>query len=409
MGGEQALIKDSTTIFVYLCGLVALIFWLGEKKALKPIFHFFPPLIFCYFLPMVSTTIGIIPDSNPLYGWFSKFFLLPTLILLLLSANIPAIIKLGPKALAIMLAGSFGMIIGAPIALFFFKGLVKDYAWQNLATLVASWTGGSANMFALKQGFGIPDEYFAPMPIVDTVVGYGWMGVVIALAGYQDKFAQKHKVDQSILRELNKKIEQITLGKSRPIKIPDLAIMMGIAFVIGYTCYKFGYWSYDQMKPFLTAHKLTVLLDILKPYVLAIIIVTFCGLILSMTPLSRLEEAGASRIGYYMLYLILTMYGSQTNLGAVVETPWYMIIGVIMIVIHVACLYTATRLLRAPLFLFAVGSQSNIGGAATASIVAATYQPALAPVGILLGIFGGVIGTYCGMLSSILCRMVVGG
>ncbi|MCD6386243.1 DUF819 family protein, partial [Candidatus Sumerlaeota bacterium] len=384
MAGQDALIQDPMSIFTYLCGLVALIFWLGDRKILKPIFHFFPPLIFCYFLPMVSTTIGIIPDSSPLYGWFSKNFLLPTLILLLLSANIPAIIKLGPKAITIMLAGSLGMIIGAPIALLFFKGVVTDYAWQNLGSLVASWTGGSANMFALKEGFGIPDRYFAPMPIVDTVVGYGWMGVVIALAGYQEKFAQKHKIDLSILKELNKKIEQITLGKTRPITIRDLAIMLGVAFVIGHICYKFGYWSYDQMKPFLSAHNLAVLLDILKPYVLAIIIVTFCGLFLSMTPLSRLEEAGASKVGYTMLYLILTMYGSQTNLAAVVRTPWYMMIGVIMIVIHVACLYTATRLLRAPLFLFAVGSQSNIGGAATASIVAATYQPALAPVGILL-------------------------
>ena len=403
----HALLQDQLTIFIYLSGLVALIFWLGEQKALKPIFHFFPPLIFCYFMPMVSTTIGIIPDTSPLYGWFSKTFLLPTLILLLLSANIPAIAKLGPKAITIMLAGSLGIIIGAPIALVLFSSHLDANAWQNISALVASWTGGSANMFALKEGFQIPDEFFAPMPIVDTVVGYGWMGVVISLAGYQAKFAKKFNIDVSILKEISKHIEDNVLSKRRHIDIKDLAILMGTAFVLGHLCFKAGIIAYDFIEP-LFASSLPVILDILKPYVLSIIIVTFVGLILSMTPMSRYEEVGASRIGYYMLYLILTMYGSQTNLMAVVNTPWYVGVGVVMIVFHIIFLYTATRLLRAPLFLFAVGSQANVGGPPTASIVAATYQPALAPVGILLGVFGGVIGTYCGLIASFLCRFVLG-
>ncbi len=404
---NPALITEPTMIFVYLCGLVGLIFWLGEQKVLKPLFHFFPPLIFCYFLPMVSTTIGIIPEASPLYGWFSSNFFLPTLVLLLLSANIPAIIKLGPKALVIMLSGSLGIMIGAPIALFLFKGAVGDFSWQNVSSLVASWTGGSANMFALKEGFGIPDTVFAPMIIVDTVVGYGWMGVVIALAGYQDQYARRFKIDLTVLKQLNKQIEETVLTRKRSITIRDLAIMLGVAFVVGHICLHVGNLTFDALEPF-WQNNLPVMLDILKPYIISIIIVTFAGLVLSMTPLNSLEDAGASRVGYYMLYLILTMYGSRTNLMAVVKTPWYMAIGVIMILFHIVFLFTATRLLKAPLFLFAVGSQSNVGGPPTASIVAATYQPALAPVGVLLGIFGGVIGTYCGILASFLCRMVVG-
>ncbi len=405
---DSALLQSELNIFIYLVGLVGVIFWLGEVKALKPIFHFFPPLIFCYFLPMVSTTVGIIPEDSPLYSWFSSNFLLPTLILLLLSANIPAIMKLGPKALTIMLAGSLGMIIGAPVALFIFKGFVGEYAWQNVAALTASWTGGSANMFALKQGWAIPDQFFAPMPIVDTVVGYGWMGVVIAFAGYQTAFAKKHNIDLSILEEINKKLKDTVLTQKRPITIRDIAIMMAVAFVVGKLCFLAGHGVFNILQPLFTG-PLSVLVDILKPYILSIIIVTFAGLLLSMTPLSKLEGAGASRIGYFMLYLILTTYGSRTNLTSVFETPWYVGIGVIMLLFHVVFLYGATRLLKAPLFLFAVGSQSNIGGAATASIVAATYQPALAPVGILLGLFGGVVGTYCGLLTSFLCRLVVGG
>lgn len=406
MFGQEVLIKDELTIFVYLAGLVAFIFWIGEFKLLKPVFRFFPPLIFCYFLPMVSTTLGIIPDNSKLYGWYSKTFLLPTLVLLLLSANIPAIIKLGPKAIAVMLCGSAGVILGAPVALFIFKSKLGEYSWQNLGALVASWTGGSANMFALKEGLGIPDKFFAPMPIVDTVVGYTWMGFVIALAGYQEIFARKYQIDLSILKELNRRVEQSVSSKIRPVTIRDLALMIGIAFVIGHTCRKLGEWSYIQLKPFWQAN-LPMILDVLSAYVMAVIIVTFVALILSLTPLNRLEEAGASRVGFYMLYLILTMYGSQANLMAIVRTPWYIAVGVTIILIHASFLYIATRLLKAPLFLFAVGSQANIGGPPTASIVAATYQSALAPVGLLLGVLGSIIGTYCGIVSATLCRFVI--
>ncbi|MFH0793258.1 MAG: DUF819 family protein [bacterium] len=412
------LLTDPLAIFMLLLTLVGAVFYISEFAALKKFFHYFPPLIFCYFLPMIATTLGITPNKSDLYDWFNKVFLPPTLLLLLISADIKAIAKLGPKAVGVMLAGSAGIVVGSVVGYALFRDKLDPLAWQNIGTLAASWTGGSANMFAVKAALDIPNDIFTPMIIVDSVMAYSWMGIIIALAGWQHGYARLFHVDERLEEEMNERIRDFSAKKSRPITTRDLLVTLTVAMVGGYLCLMAGRGAHAWYEPLLDNYKSLAsqgklsglglfnyqLLGTLSAFTLTVILVTALGLMLSFTRLSNLEETGASKVGYTMLFLLLPTFGAQANLRQIGEIPWYAAVGAVMIIVHASFIFVTMRMFKAPLFFGAVGSQANVGGPASASIVATTYQPPLAPVGILLGILGGVLGTYLGLVTAYACK-----
>lgn len=388
------LLTEPTAIFVYLLGLVGVLFFASELRPFRKFFEVVPPLVFCYFLPMISTTIGIIPEASDLYSWLNAFLLPPLLLLLLLSADVRAIIRLGPKALTIMAAGSIGMMLGAVIASILFKDKLTDGGWHNLAALTGSWTGGSANMFAIKAAIDIPDDVFSPILIVDPLMCYSWMGLLIALAAWQSRYAKRFHIDSTTIEEMDRRVREYAEQKARPISTRDLMVILAIAISGGYVCYAIGGWTASQLKPL---HADYPMLKTFSGMTITVIIVSIIGLTLSFTPLRDLEAAGASKIGYGMLYALIPTFGAQANLARIGEIPWYVACASVMILTHAIFIITAMWLLKTPLFFGATASQANVGGPASASVIASTYQPALAPVGVLLGILGGIFGTYCGL------------
>lgn len=399
------LITDPLSIFIFLIGLVGFIFYISELRPLQRVFHYFPPLVFCYFLPMIATTLRIIPNDSPLYPWVNKVFLAPLLILLLLSADVRAILKLGPRALGVMLAGSLGIVLGALVGFFLFQGKVDVHAWQNIGSLAASWTGGSANMMAVRSAYQIPNEAFAPMVVIDTVLAYSWMGIVIAMAPLQEAYARRVPVNQALMAQLEERARTFNEMKQRPVTTRDLLVMLSIAFVGGYLCSIAGGRIGDAIKPLAKSYSI---LGTFSGATLTVIFATIAGLALSFTPVAKFEEAGASKIGYALLFLLLPTFGAQANLREFERIPWYAAIGATMLVFHILFIFVAMVLTKSPLVLGAAASQANVGGPASAAVVTTAYQPALAPVGILLGIFGGVIGTFIGMATAELCRMIGG-
>ncbi len=342
---------------------------------------------------MLSSAIGIIPRESEFYNW-TKIYLLPSaLILLLLSANIPVIIKLGLKAIVMFFAGSFGIIIGGPIVLLIFKHWLPPDAWKGVGALSGSWMGGSATMLAIAQSIGTPESLLAPLIVVDTVVGYGWMGVVIFLSAFQDKVDEFNRVDKTILLELNKKLQDLKEAKKKFLNSVDFATMLFIAFAGGILSLKIGN-LFPQVG------------EIITHYTWGIIIATTLGVILSFTKLSELENSGSNHVGNFMLYLLLASVGARANIYGIFETPIFMLMGVLWILIHAVCLFVVGRLIKAPMFLMATSSQANIGGLVTAPIVASVYQSALAPVGLLMAVAGNIFGIYGGLLCSQICYLV---
>ena len=375
-------------IFAYLAALVAVVFWLSGLRPLHKFFEITPPIIYAYFLPTLSTTFGITPAASPLYDWMTRYLLPFALLLLMITIDLRAVSRLGTMALTMMLIGTAGIVIGGPISFLLFKELLPPDAWKGLAALSGSWIGGSANLVAIAESVGTPNDVMSPIIVVDTVVGYGWMGVLLFLSAYQARFDRRIGAHTQALEETNRRLEAIDTRR-QPIDTRLALVIVGLGFAGAVASVYAGARLPAIGNPTIISHTTW-----------AVLVVVTGGLLLSFTPVRALEHAGASRIGYAALYLLLGGIGAQANLTAVLNAPAYLAAGAVWIAIHAVILLGAARLLRAPLFFFATASMANVGGAASAPIVAGVYHRALAPVGLLMAVLGYVLGIYGGLLCA---------
>jgi uncharacterized membrane protein len=380
------MIQDPVAILAYLAGVVGVVFQLGRVAALRPVFDRVPPLAWAYFLPMLSTTAGLLPDQSALYRALARNLLPASLALMLLSSDVKAVARLGRTALLAMAAGVVGVVAGVTAAWFLFRPWLPAEAWKAMGALAGTWIGGSANLLAVGTTLGLSPELQGVIIVVDTVVGYTWMGVLISLAGHQGRFDRWLGADRSRIEEVGERLGQ-RAARARAPGVADLTLLVAIAVVLT----ALGLWAGTLLPP---------IGRVLNAFSWGIVLVTTAGLALSLTPLARLEEVGASTVGYAGFYLLLASVGAQADLRKVASYPQFILLGVVVIAVHAAVLFTAVRLLRAPLFFFGAASQACVGGYSSAPLVAALYQPSLAPVGLLLAVLGNVLGTYLGLLVA---------
>lgn len=377
-----------------------LILYLAAHKHFKKYFNFLPAVFWIYFLPMLFSTFGVIDSQSPVYSKISMHLLPASLFLLLISVDIKAIFKLGKTALLMFFIGSAGIILGAPVVYFLFKPWIGVQTWSGFGALSASWTGGSANMIAVKEALNVPDSVFLPMVIVDTVVPYVWMGTLVAFAGFQNFYDRMNQSNRKVLDELSHRISQANQLQQTPSKgaYHLRSIVLLVSFAVA------GSWAASSLAKFLPEIK-----DVVSTYAWTIIIVTFLGILFSMTPVRHLEKFGSNRFGYFLLYFVLTTIGARASIAHIGSSLILIAAGFVLVFIHAGLLLLVSRWMKVPLFLAAVASQANIGGVASAPIVAEIYQPGFASVGLLLAILGNIVGTYFGILAAQLCRWVGGG
>lgn len=393
---EQALLTDPMAIFAYMAAVLGVVFWLSTIPRLSKVFEVTPPVIYAYFIPTISTTIGITPAASPVYDWMIRYLLPVALVLLMITIDLKSVAKLGGMALIMVVAGTFGIVIGAPITMAVFGGFLPEDAWMGLAALAGSWIGGTANMVAIAESVGTPDSLMGPVIVVDTVVGYGWMGVLLFFSGWQHRWDSRINAHTEALEETNRRLAEAEEHR-HPVSLSWLAAIVGIGFAGAVVAVWLGGAMPTLGDPTIISHTTW-----------AVLIVVTVGLILSLTPIRRLEEHGASKVGYLALYLLLTAIGAKADLAAVLAAPAFLAAGVLWIGIHVAVLVVVARLIRAPLFFVATGSMANVGGAASAPVVAGVYHPAMAPVGLLMAVVGYVLGIYAALGAAWLLALVGG-
>ena len=387
-----ALINDPMGVFAFLAGVVALVFWVSELPRCRKLFEVVPPVIYVYFLPMLATTAGITPSASPLYDWTVPYLLLFALLMLMVSVDLGSVVRLGPVALFMVAAGTLGIIVGGPVSLMIFGGMLPADAWTGFAALSGSWIGGTANMVAIAEGVGTSPDAMGPVIVVDTVVGYGWMGVLIAMVGLQGRFDRRTKARTAAIERTNRQLEAMK-SERRPLTLRDAVVMIGFGMACAVAAQRLG----QRLPAFGDP-------EIISGTTWAILIVVTGGLILSFTRLRQLETVGASHLGYTALYLLLAGIGAQADLRAVLDAPVYLAAGAVWIAIHVAILLIAARIARAPFFFVATGSMANIGGAASAPVVAGVYHRAMAPIGLLMAVAGYILGIY----GALLCAWLLG-
>lgn len=394
--GATALITEPMAVFAWLASLVAVIFWLSSLPRFRRLFAVTPPVIYAYFIPTISTTIGITPQASSAYDWTIRYLLPTALLLLMITVDLRSLLRLGPMALFMLVTGTVGILIGGPVALIVFGPLLPDESWKGLAALSGSWIGGSANMMAIARSVGTPDALLGPIIVVDTVVGYGWMGVLLFFSGWQHRFDVRTRARAEAIDRTNRRLAELASHR-HPLELWHVAVIVGLGLggaVLGVVL----------------GRQLPVLGDptIISHTTWAVLIVVTGGLLLSFTPVARLEEVGASRFGFTALYLMMAAVGAQADLKAVLEAPAFVGAGLLWIGIHAVVLYVGARLVRAPLFFVATASMANIGGPASAPVVAGIYHPAMAPVGLLMAVGGYALGIYGGLLCAWLLSLIGG-
>ncbi len=374
---------------VVLAAVEALVLGLSRHARTRGWFGFLPPVFWIYFLPMLLSTCGVLDPRAKVLSDLTTFLLPASLLLLLVVVDLKAILRLGGLAVAMFFIGALGIMAGTIFSFRIFKDAVGADFWSGFGALSASWTGGSANMIAVKEALSVPDRIFAPMVVVDTIVPYVWMGLLIAAAGLQPLMDR-------CLRSRRGAVDALGPGAVlRPTPVRWSA--GGVTFVLMFAA--IGSLMARQAGLMLPSVK-----DVISPYAWTIVLVSLLGLALSMTPVRRLERSGASVLGHYILYFVLAAIGAKASLTDIGAALSLIAAGGVIIAVHAVVLLAGAWVLRAPFFLVAVASQANVGGVASAPVVAGVYQPGLASVGLLLAILGNIAGTYMGILCGQFCR-----
>lgn len=379
-----------------------------------------PALLMCYLIPAILNSLNIISDeTSELYFIASRYLLPASLVLMTLSIDLKAIYNLGVKALVMFFTGTIGIIIGGPIAILLISmfspetvgGVGPDAVWRGLSTLAGSWIGGGANQAAMLEIFEYNPDLYGGMVLVDIVVANLWMAILLMGIGKTDKIDKWLKADNSAITELKHKVTAYAESVTRNPTLSDLMIMLAIAFgAVG-----LAHWGAEGISAFLIANfdavndTKSAISSFASSFFWMITIATAVGIALSFTRAKKYEGAGASKIGSVFIYFLVATIGMKMDLTMVFDNPGLIAIGLVWMSIHAGLLILVAKLIKAPYFFLAVGSQANVGGAASAPVVAAAFHPSLATVGVLLAVFGYVVGTYGAILSTILMQIAAAG
>jgi uncharacterized membrane protein len=409
---HRPLFTNDAIVFGILISILAFVFTTSksENSSWKKFYKYIPTLLLCYFIPSIFNSLGIISgEESNLYFVASRYLLPTSLVLLTISIDLPEIKKLGPKAIIMFLTGTVGIILGGPLAILIVSsfapdvvgGVGPDAVWRGLTTVAGSWIGGGANQAAMKEIFNVGDTLFSSMIAVDVIVANIWMAFLLYGAGINERIDAKFQADNSAITELKEKIEAY---RAQILRIPDLTDTLKV-MTVGFGVTAIAHLGADNIAPWISeSAPWLAKFSLTSKFFWLIVLATTFALGLSFTKARELEGVGASRYGSLFLYILVATIGMKMNILAIFENPGLFIIGLIWIAFHAILLIVVAKLIRAPFFFLAVGSQANIGGAASAPIVASAFHPSLAPVGVLLAVLGYAIGTYAAWICGILMQ-----
>jgi uncharacterized membrane protein len=411
-----ALITNDAVVLGLLFLILGFVFYTSAspRPGWVRFYKLVPTILLCYFLPSLLNSFGIINgEQSQLYPIISRYLLPVSLVLLTLSIDFKALKKLGPKAVIMFLAGSVGVMLGGPLAILVCKSVVPqvfaaqgpDAPWRGLTTIAGSWIGGSANQAAMKELFGVSDKLFSAMITLDVLVSYVWMAVLLYGAARAKSIDAKLKADASAINLLEEKLSAFQRGIKKAPTTTDVIKVCAVGF--GATA--IGHLGADILAPLIKTHAPQLeRFSLTNGFFWLILITTTIGLALAATPLRRLEGVGASTLGTALLYLLVAALGMKMDVTGLFDTPGLLLVCVVWMVFHIAVMWLVARLIKAPFFFVAVGSMANIGGPASAPVVAGAFSPSLAPVGVLLAVLGYAIGTYAAYICGLLMQWASG-
>jgi uncharacterized membrane protein len=411
---NHALITNDAIVLGLLMAILMVIFKTSSSK--RPVFQKFykyvPALLLCYFVPSIFNSLGVIDgEKSGLYYMASRYLLPASLALLTISIDFNEIKKLGFKAIIMFLAGTVGIIIGGPLAILVTSviapdivgGVGPDAVWRGMTTIAGSWIGGGANQAAMYEMFKPSNDLYSTSIAVDVIIANIWMAFLLFGAARSAKIDKMFNADASAIETMKDRVEAYRASISKLPTLTDTITVLAVGFIamaIGHVVAGIIAPFLATNYPFLDKYSLT------SPFFWLVVTATVVGLIMSFTKLKELEGVGASRMGSVMIYVLVATIGTKMNVMAIFDNPGYFLVGALWMIIHVTVLLSVAKVIKAPFFFVAVGSQANVGGAASAPVVAAAFHPSLAPVGVLLAVMGYTLGTVGAYLCGILMQTV---
>ncbi len=360
--------------------LCAGVFAALERRHAWRIFTVMPPIVLTYLLVTALAVSGVwivTPAIREAQSLLVARILPALLFLLMINCDLRAIWKLGPRVLGVFACATTSLLIAFPLAYLIHGRWLPSDAWQPLAALSGSWMGGSANMVAVKQAIGMSDSLLSMSLLTDALCYSLWVALLFSLARLAPAFNRWTRAPE----------RAVALVESAPTQTPTsegVLLWLGLALFAGVLASWLG--AQLPVSTMVSATTWTILL------------VTAIGLIAGQTPLAHYP--GASTISAGLLVFIVAVLASQSNFQGIGQAPMYLLCGLTILAIHAGLLLLAARLFHFDLHLCGIASLANIGGVASAPILAASYSRALVPVGILLALLGYVIGTGLGIVMA---------
>lgn len=378
------MITDGFLFVGVLLALAALIVFC-EKRSRYKFFKYVPGFVIMYVVTALLNTVGVFDQSQDVVetGAGIQDALLPAMILLLLfQCDVRKIIKLGPKLLLTFVVTSLSIFAGFVVAYLILQNVLDPEAWKALGALSASWTGGSANMVAVQSILHAPQDVFGYVLIVDTIIYSVWLLVMFGSVSISEKFNAWTKADTRYLESHANSAEG---PAQKPIDLVSLICVIGFSIFISAAASTIGSFL-PEIGVVVTSSTWTIL------------IVSIVGLVIGSTKLGNV--AGSHEISMVMLYLIIGIIASQSDFVSLGQAPLYLVAGVIVMVVHIVILVVYAKLTRTELFSLAVASTANIGGIASAPVVASAFNRQLVPVGVLFALIGAFGGTFFGLVTA---------
>jgi len=404
------LVTNDAVVLGILATILGFVFWSSSRVDgfWKKFYTYVPALLLCYLVPAILNTLGVIDGSlSKLYPVARDYLLPSALVLLCIAIDFGAIVRLGPKAIIMFLTGTAGIMLGALVSFEAMRIIhpetVAGETWRGMTTITGAWIGGGANQAAMKEVFEVDATLFGQFVAVDVLVANVWMAVLLFLAGRAQAFDRWTGADLSAINALKARIESYQAEHARMPTLTDVMVILAVGLGVtglshALTGPTVGWIASLPQEWRLQDYSLT------SSFFWIVVFATTFGMLLSFTKARSLEGAGASTLGSAMLYFLVATIGMQMDLNALLDRPWLFALGLIWICVHGGLLLLVAKLIRAPLFFMAVGSQANVGGAASAPVVATAFHPALAPVGVLLAVLGYALGTYCAYITGLVLR-----
>ena len=389
---DESYISSPAGVLTVLCGVGAFFFFLEERTRWR-LFNYFPPLIFIYAVPAILSNTGVLAKSSVVYDWLSSSVLPMFLVIMLLKVDVASAVRVMGRGIFVMLFGTAGVVLGAPLALLLVKDKLPEDAWKAFGTLAGSWIGGTGNMAAVAEGLKTSGEGFGLAVLGDNLVYIVWLPILLGSKNFAKAFNRFTRVDAKRIQMLEA-AQTETQDRQENVKMKHFLYLLFLGFVCT--------WVAEIL-----SSRLPSLGPILTASTWKILLITTMGLLLSLTPARRIPAS--HELAMALVYIFVANMGAKANIsGLTGSAAWFILACYIWIVVHGVFCVMGAYLLRVDIHSTAIASAANIGGAASAPVVAAHHNEKLVPVSILMALIGYAIGNYAAFLAAWLASKVSG-